>query len=97
MIKELINDVEEWGKARDLHTGDKKAQYIKIVEEVGELGASIIREDTDGIIDGIGDAVVTLIISAMQHGYTLEYCLAYAYDEIKDRTGVTTENGFIKD
>lgn len=51
----------------------------------------------DALKDGIGDTVVTLIILAQQQGWTLEECLQYAYDEIKNRKGKTINGTFVKD
>lgn len=40
---------------------------------------------------------MTLIILAQQQGWTLEECLQYAYDEIKNRKGKTINGTFVKD
>lgn len=49
------------------------------------------------VIDGIGDATVTLILLAELSGVDFEYCLQTAYDEIKGRTGQMLEGVFVKD
>ncbi|TJY13972.1 hypothetical protein FCF12_11000, partial [Staphylococcus chromogenes] len=61
-----------------------------------EIAKAMSRSRVEELKDGIGDTVVTLIILAQQHGWTLEECLQYAYDEIKDRTGETRNGTFIK-
>lgn len=49
------------------------------------------------IKDGIGDTVVTLILQAKMNDMTLQECLEYAYNEIKDRTGKMQNGQFVKD
>lgn len=95
----LNANVIEWAKARRIIPNAKPiVQLGKTVSELGELFDAEIKGDTAGIVDGIGDIVVTLIIYANLHGLTLEYCLAFAYAEIKDRKGMLLPNGvFVKD
>jgi NTP pyrophosphatase (non-canonical NTP hydrolase) len=71
---------------------------MKTGSELGELFDAEAKGDRAGIIDGIGDVLVTLVIYAKLHGLTLGACLASAYDEIKDRKGTLLPNGlFVKD
>ena len=64
---------------------------------MGELATSLLRDDRDGIIDGLGDVFVTLVILAQQQGLSLYDCVISAYSEIKDRKGQTVNNVFIKE
>lgn len=90
-------EVLQWARDRDLIKPENVLkQYIKTVSEVGELGDALIKNDKDGIIDGIGDTLVTLIILAAQLNLNLEECLGAAYNEIKNRTGKTVNGTFIK-
>lgn len=93
----LIKQVEQWSKDRDLDRGNPDRQFIKQVEEQGEIAAALSRGNLEALKDGIGDTVVTLIILAQQHGMTLEECLQFAYNEIADRKGVTRNGTFIKE
>lgn len=96
-MKELEKKVILWAKNKNLLTKDNaKNQYIKSVEEHAEIGRAILKNDLPGIIDGIGDTLVTLIILANQHDTDLETCLQTAWDEIKDRKGKTVNGTFIK-
>ncbi len=65
-IKELIVNIEQWGKDRNL---DKKAtvdaQTVKTAEEMSELIIGISKNNIDVIKDSIGDVYVTLIIGNM--------------------------------
>lgn len=95
---DLVDQVIYWADQRELI--DEKnvdRQMIKVVEEVGELAAAILKRDHHKIVDGIGDSLVTLIILSSQLGYHPYECLEAAYYEIKNRTGETKNGIFIKD
>lgn len=97
-MNELIKSVEQWSMDKNLNQGNSFSQFAKSAEELGEVASALCRNDKDLLRDGIGDVVVTLIILAQQNGMDLHECLNTAYDEIKGRTGVTTEDGrFIKE
>lgn len=96
-LDQLIKQVEQWSIDKNLDNGNPDRQALKFYEEAGEVGAALSRNKLDDLKDGIGDTVVTLIILAQQHGMTLEECLQYAYDEIKERKGRTINGTFIKD
>lgn len=90
--------IREWADERGLYDkGDTKTQALKLVEEVGETCRAILKEDHDGITDGIGDAVVVLTNLAELHGVRIEHCIAMAYDEISSRTGNMVNGTFKKD
>jgi len=97
-MDELVRNVMQWAEAKNIDKYDNRyAQMLKVVEEVGETASSILKDNRDDILDGIGDSFVTLIILSMQMGYHPEYCLNKAWDEIKDRKGKTINGTFIKD
>lgn len=95
-MDKLIKQVEQWSIDKGLHNGKPDRQALKVWEESGEIAKAMSRNRIEELKDGIGDTAVTLIILAQQHGWTLEECLQYAYDEIKDRTGETRNGTFIK-
>jgi NTP pyrophosphatase (non-canonical NTP hydrolase) len=94
----LIERVEKWAADRQILThSDAKAQALKLVSEVGELADAIVKNDEAGIVDGIGDCTVVLVILSKLAGLTLPVCLAAAYEEIKDRKGRMVPGGaFVK-
>lgn len=51
----------------------------------------------DEIEDGLGDALVTLIIQAKMQSLDIEKCLQGAYDVISKRTGKMVDGQFVKD
>lgn len=95
-MNDLVNSVEKWAIDKGIDQAPPEKQFLKVVEELGEVGAGMARQDKDAIMDGIGDTVVTLIILAMQHGMSLEECLAMAYHEIAGRTGKMVDGVFVK-
>lgn len=96
-INQLVKQVEQWSINKNLHNSNSDRQALKFYEEAGEVAAALSRNDKEALKDGIGDTIVTLIILAQQQGWTLEECLQYAYDEIKNRKGKTINGTFIKD
>ena len=94
-MKELIKKIQDWGRAKGIN--DPHKQALKTMEELGELVKATLKNNTDMIIDGIGDVVVTLIIFAAIKHLNLGYCLEQAYNEIAGRTGKTENGVFIKD
>jgi len=94
----IFDCIREWADERGLYDkGDPKTQYIKLMEETGEIGRAILKEDTDEIIDGIGDAVVVLTNLAELIGVPIEECIQSAYDVISKRTGKMVNGTFVKD
>jgi len=96
-FEELISRVSGWADAKGILVKDNaRNQMLKVLEEVGETAGALLKDDKAGVIDGIGDAFVTLIILSKQLGLHPTECLQAAWDEIKDRTGKTENGIFIK-
>ena len=94
----LFDCIRAWAKERGLYAkGDPKTQYIKLMEETGEIGRTLLKEDTNEIVDGIGDAVVVLTNLAELVGVPIEECIQSAYDVISKRTGKMVNGTFVKD
>jgi NTP pyrophosphatase (non-canonical NTP hydrolase) len=90
--------IREWAKERGLYDkGDSKTQTLKLMEEAGEICRAVLKNDREAIIDGIGDCVVVLTNLAELNNMSIEECIRYAYDEIKDRTGKMDNGTFKKD
>jgi len=87
-----------WAKERGLYeSGDEKTQALKLVEEVGETCAAIIRGNDVEARDGIGDCVVVLVNLAHIMGTDIETCIQEAYNEIQNRKGSMKDGNFIKE
>ena len=90
--------IRMWADERGLYDkGDPKTQYIKLMEETGEIGRAILKDDTAEIIDGIGDAVVVLTNLAELCGVPIEECIQEAYNVISKRKGKMINGTFVKD
>jgi len=96
--KDRFQLIRDWAGERGLYTnGDTKTQFCKLMEEGGELGRAILKNDQEEFIDAIGDMVVVLTNLAHLGGTTIEECIDAAYNEIKTRTGVMSNGTFVKD
>jgi NTP pyrophosphatase (non-canonical NTP hydrolase) len=90
--------IRQWAKQKGiLDNGDTKTQYLKLLEETGELAQAILKDDRDEFIDAIGDCVVVLTNLAALGNVDIEYCIDAAYNEICDRTGSMVNGTFVKD
>jgi NTP pyrophosphatase (non-canonical NTP hydrolase) len=90
-------EVLDWAKNKNLLKKENSlAQFTKVVEEVGEVGRALLKQDKEELIDGLGDVLVTIIILAAQNDLDIEECLDSAYNVIKNRTGKTVNGVFIK-
>ena len=90
--------IRDWAGERGLYTkGDTKTQFCKLMEEAGELGRAILKQDQPEIVDAIGDMVVVLTNMAHLSGTTIEECIDTAYDVISRRTGKMVNGTFVKD
>ena len=89
--------IREWAQERGLYDkGDSKTQYIKLMEESGELAQAILKNDEPEVIDAIGDMVVVLTNLAKLRGHNIEDCIQSAYDEISNRKGKMVNGTFVK-
>ena len=96
-LNKLTSAIKLWSAERNLHTQDYKMQTLKVGEEVGELFKAIVKNDTEELIDAVGDTYVTLVILCQQLGIEIEDCVNVAYSEIKDRKGKLVDATFIKE
>ena len=66
-LQELQPLILQWAKDKDLlKLENAPKQRLKLLEEVGETAAAILKNNTDEIKDGIGDIFVVLVILAEQ-------------------------------
>ena len=90
--------IRNWATEKGIYDkGDLKTQTIKFYEEAGELAKAVLNEDTEEILDAIGDSIVVLTSVAHFSGLTVEECINTAYNVIAKRTGKMQNGTFIKD
>lgn len=74
-----------------------KTQFMKVVEELGELAEGINKDKPEQVKDSLGDVLVTLILLAEDLNLNLLDCLNSAWGEIKDRKGEVKDGSFVKE
>jgi NTP pyrophosphatase (non-canonical NTP hydrolase) len=95
---ERFDLIRSWAAERGIYqTGNSHTQYVKLIEEAGELAQAILKQDKPEIQDAIGDMVVVLTNLAYQEGFEIEDCIDAAYTEIAARTGKMINGTFVKD
>ena len=93
----VFDSIRMWAKQRGIFDkGDVKTQYVKLMEEAGEVAKALLTNDKVEIKDGIGDMVVVLTNLAHLAGFTIEECIDEAYDVINKRQGNMINGSFVK-
>ena len=94
----VFDSIRDWADKRGIYdSGDTKTQFVKLMEEVGELGKAILKDDKDEFVDAIGDCIVVLTNLSHLGGFDVEHCISSAYNEISNRTGSMVNGTFVKD
>ena len=94
----VFDSIRNWADKRGIYdSGDTKTQFVKLMEEIGELGQAILKDDEAEFIDAIGDSVVVLTNLAKLGGHNIERCIESAYSEISARSGSMVNGTFVKD
>ena len=89
--------IRKWATERGIYDkGNSHTQYVKLMEEAGELAAALLNKDSYEIKDAIGDMVVVLTNLAALEGMQIENCIDAAYNEIANRTGTMLNGTFVK-
>ena len=94
---EIFDNIRQWAKERNLYEqGNPHTQYVKLIEESGELAEAILKQDYGEIQDAIGDMIIVLTNLAHLQSLKIEDCIYSAYDEIKNRKGKMINGTFVK-
>jgi NTP pyrophosphatase (non-canonical NTP hydrolase) len=89
--------IRYWAQDKGIYDkGDPKTQYIKLMEETGELAISLLENNDDEFRDAIGDCVVVLTNLAKLKGYNIEDCINGSYQVIAKRKGQMINGTFVK-
>ena len=93
-----FDKIRDWAEYRGIYAkGDPKTQYIKLMEEAGELGRAILKQNREEQKDAIGDMVVVLTNLAELLDMPIEECIESAWNVISKRTGKMINGTFVKD
>lgn len=89
--------IRNWAADRNLIEGsDAKSQFVKLMEEAGELASAIAKQNDAEFSDALGDMFVVMTILAAQKNMDIEECISGAWNEIKDRKGRMVDGVFVK-
>jgi len=89
--------IRDWAQDRGIYDkGNSHTQYVKLIEEAGELAEALLKNDKYEIKDAIGDMVVVLTNLAVLEGMQIENCIESAYNEIANRKGKMENGTFVK-
>ena len=85
-LQELQVLILQWAKEKDLLKFENaQKQRLKLLEEVGETAAAILKNNHEGVKDGIGDIFVVLVILSEQLSEEILYNTnRFAKDDDKD-------------
>jgi len=97
-IPDRFDLIRFWAKDRGIYDkGNSHTQYVKLMEEAGELAAALLNKDMSEIVDAIGDMVVVLTNLAELEGVKIEDCIDVAYNVIARRKGKMINGTFVKE
>jgi len=96
-LKNYFPLIRDWAEERGIYEhGNSHTQYVKLMEEAGELAQALLKRDEPEIYDAIGDMVVVLTNLAELEGVKIEDCISDAYNEIANRKGRMINGTFVK-
>ncbi len=96
-IPDRFDLIRFWAKDRGIYDkGDSHTQYVKLMEEAGELAKALLNKDKAEIVDAIGDITVVLTNLAELEGVKIEDCIDTAYNVIARRKGKMINGTFVK-
>jgi len=97
-LKNYFPLIRDWAEERGIYEqGNSHTQYVKLMEEAGELAKALLDDNFDEIEDAIGDMVVVLTNLAELNDLKIERCIETAYNQIKSRKGIMSNGTFVKE
>ncbi len=98
MNAEIFNEIRAWAHARGITQASTKFHQIaKIGEEFGELCDAVLHNNKDDYVDAMGDIIIALTVLGAMLNVPIEKCLYIAWEEVKNRNGMTVDGAFIKE
>jgi len=97
-IPDRFDLIRFWAKDKGIYAkGNSTTQYVKLMEEAGELAKALLNNDKAEIVDAIGDIAVVLTNLAELEGLKIEDCIDTAYNVIARRKGKMINGTFVKE
>ena len=98
VIPDRFDLIRDWAANRGIYAeGNSRTQYVKLMEEAGELAKALLNNDKAEIVDAIGDITVVLTNLAELEGLKIEDCIDTAYNVIARRKGKMINGTFVKE
>lgn len=73
-MEHLIKQIEQWADDRNLiHGSTPQKQFIKLMEEFGELCGGIAKNNPEVIKDSLGDCGIVLLILSKQFNRKIDF------------------------
>jgi len=73
-LQQLIKNIEQWAEDRNLIEGSTpQKQFIKLIEEFGELCSGVSKNKIDVVKDSIGDCFVVMVILNKQTNSNFDF------------------------
>ena len=98
---ELIQAVRDWAEEKGIfEKATVQTQMEKFLEEVEELKEELTaynKYSNQHVMLEMGDVLVTLIILAEMHNFSIFEALQMAYDKISKRKGKMVDGKFVKE
>lgn len=98
---DLIRAVVDWAEQKGIFDkGTIKSQTEKFLEEVKELEEELgcyNKYSNEHVMLEMGDVLVTLILLAEMHNFSIFEALQMAYDKISKRKGKMVGGVFVKE
>ena len=96
-IPDRFDLIRFWAQDKGIYAkGNSTTQYVKLMEEAGELAKALLNNDKAEIVDAIGDIAVVLTNLAELEGLKIEDCIDTAYNVIARRKGKMINGTFVK-
>lgn len=97
-----LDRITDWQKQKGIDKSTLDKQFIKLVEEVGEIATALarIKEDPsqiDDLLDGCADTIVVAVGLINLTGVDPHTILSNTLTELEGRTGKVVDGIFIKD
>lgn len=95
---DFVSNVEAWGEKHDFVKPENAAkQLLKIVEELGEVTNSFLKQKPEAEKDGIGDLMVTIALYCKIRDINIDECMGLAWEQIKDRNIKNVNGTLVKE
>jgi NTP pyrophosphatase (non-canonical NTP hydrolase) len=95
-FEDFKTNVQQWATERGIYEhSTATAQALKAVSEVGELADAVIKNDSDALIDAIGDVAVCLVNVVRMERAALSYGYIFNNDPLGEAMTIEKATAFL--